>query len=236
MLYLIGGMPRSATVWAFNVADLILRSRGIHCQKINANSPDELDAAIAGYEPDKNLLIHFHDLSENLRKAAREPGVRITYSYRDPRDIVCSQIRLHEVSFEQAVGMTSAACNSFLEMLKLPGRLLIPYYSATRHPEAVVFSMAFHLGHMIGQSEVETICRETSMEKFRGIMTRVDKGGEGTGSADMQHRQIHYDPETLINDRHIQSGRSGRWKDELTDEQQLTLEKIFGVFVKKIIL
>lgn len=236
MLYLIGGMPRSATVWAFNVADLILKNRGIHCRKVNANSPDDLDAAIAGYDPEENLLVHFHDMSDNLRKVAGQPHVRMAYSYRDPRDIVCSQIKLHDVSFEQAVGMTSVACNHFLDALKLPGRLLIPYYSATQHQEAIVYALAFHLGHMIGQSEVETICRETSAGKFKGIMERLDQGGDGTENAFGGQRQIRYDPETLINDRHIQSGKTGRWKEELTEEQQRMLQEIFGTFVKKVIL
>jgi len=236
MLYLIGGMPRSATVWSFNAADLILKHRGIHCRKVNANSPEELDAAIADYDPEENLLVHFHDMSESLRKIAGQRHVRMAYSYRDPRDIVCSQIKLHHVSFEQAVGMTSVACNHFLDALKLPGRMLIPYYSATQHPQAIVYALAFHLGHMIGQSEVEAICRETAAGKFKGIMEQVDKGGEGTESAFTGHREVRYDPETLVTDRHIQSGKTGRWKDELTEEQQRVLHEVFGKFVEKVIL
>lgn len=236
MLYLIGGMPRSATTWTFNVADMLLKNRGVHCRKCNVNSPDELDAAIAGHDAGENLLVHFHDVSESLRQVAGQRHVRMTYNYRDPRDIVCSQIKLHHVSFEQAVSMTGLACNYLLDVLKLPGRMLIPYYSATRHQEAVVFALAFHLGHMIGQSEVEAICRETSAEKFKRIMERVDRGDESTGSVFTGHRQIHYDPETLINDRHIQSGKTGRWKEELTEEQQLVVEQVFRTFVKKIIL
>lgn len=236
MLYLIGGMPRAATTWVFNVADLILKNREIYCRKVNANSPDELDTAIAGYDSQESLLVHFHDISDSVRRVAGQRHVRVAYSYRDPRDIVCSQMKLHDVSFEQAVGMTSLACNYLLEALKLPGKMLIPYYSATRHQEAVVYALAFHLGHMIGQSEVETICRETSVEKFKGIMEQLDKGGEDTKSVLAGQRRFRYDPETLINDRHIQSGKTGRWKEELTEEQQRMLEEIFGKFVKKVIL
>ncbi len=236
MLYLMGGMPRSATTWVFNVADLILRNRGIHCRKVNANSPDQLDGAIADNNPEESVLVHFHDVSDRLRKLAGQPRVRLAYTYRDPRDVVCSQMKLHSVSFEQAVAMTSLACNHLLEVLKLPGRLLIPYYSATRHQEAVVYALAFHLGHMIGQGEVETICRETSAEKFKSVMEQLNKGGEDTENVATGHRQIRYDPETLINDRHIQSGKTGRWKEELSEEQQRVLQDVFGKFVKKVIL
>ena len=236
MILLNGGMPRSATVWAFNVTAMILEKRGVNFRRLNANSPAEVDAAIASYEKNEVLLIHFHDVSPGLVAIAGKGHVRISYSYRDPRDIVCSQMKLHQASFEKAVSMTEAACRNMFAALNLPGILPIPFYSITHHREAVVFQLAFYIGRMIGLGEVVEICDATSKEKFRAIMKKMEeRGGEGAETVYTGRRHIRYAPETLITDRHIQSGKQGRWREELDEAQRARVNEVFGNFVARII-
>lgn len=46
-------------------------------------------------------------------------------------------------------------------------------------------------------------------------------------------RVLVEDKETLINDRHIQSGSAGRWKTELTVEQQQMATERFAPILKR---
>lgn len=230
MLYLNGGMPRSGTVWVLHVIDMLARKSGTRIAKLNANTPAQLAAAITGYRHGEDRLIHYHFVCDSVFRISDEGFCRAFYNYRDPRDIVVSQMKLHGVPFDVAVGMTVSACRSFREALKIPRVMLISYTQIIQTPAQTVSSIAGHLGLVVDDQEVEAICREASMDNARKVMQKVLSGQGPIISASTGYREIKYDPDYFITDRHIQSGKIGRWKDELTPRQQLMVSAAFKDF------
>ncbi len=56
---------------------------------------------------------------------------------------------------------------------------------------------------------------------------------DGLNRRENRHRVLVEDVRTLINDRHIQSGASGRWRGELTEDQQKTINERFAPLLQR---
>ncbi len=61
------------------------------------------------------------------------------------------------------------------------------------------------------------------------------KSGEMDGLAHRQNtnRVLVEDPRTLINDRHIQSGASGRWRQELSEAERNAANERFAGLIQR---
>jgi hypothetical protein len=117
----------------------------------------------------------------------------------------------------------------------LPGIVLIPYPHISEHPEALIFQMATRLGILLKPAELQAIARETSADQHRRVMAGVQAATDtdaGMAVAQLERRSIRYDEQRLITDRHIQSGRSGRWRDELDPLEQLQVNERFAPLVQ----
>lgn len=235
MLYLNGGMPRSGTVWVMNVILKLASMTSRKLVKINANTPIEVEQAVLSNRYGIDTLIHFHDVPEIIQHLSKERFVKIFYNFRDPRDIVCSQMRLHDADFEQAVEKTQTAVHHFAEILKSEGVLIIPYRQIIESPRCVVHFIANHMGVMVKEEHLQWIEKETSMDAHREKMERVCRGEGVIHSTNTGIRDVKHDADSFINDRHIQSGKIGRWKDELTPEQQERVTKVFEGIIEKLL-
>lgn len=228
VLYLCGGMPRSATTWTFNVVAQLLAHRGIDFDRINANrGARDLDPLLQA-RPERPALVHFHEVTEALVAHLKTERSWACYSFRDPRDIVVSQMKLHDATLEEAMRITAKSTLSFVNLREAipPSRVqYLPYRMSVAHPEAVITQLAISLGYIPNPDEVAYIGKQTSKERFQKVMQATRQQSEH--SLFTGHRSIHYDPETLINDRHIQSGAHGRWKTELDPSQRDQVEAIF---------
>ncbi len=236
MIILNFGIPRSGTVWAFNVFRKIWERQSVPFRTDSPNSVPAVDASVAALDLSENVIIHGHDVTPALVQLAGHPDVRPFFNYRDPRDVVVSQIRLHDVSLENAIEMTAAAYRSLTQAICLPGIMVIPFAHIAEHAEPLIFQMATRLGVLLKLSDVKAIAEETSAKQHKKIMQHV-VGGESpeeAGSIATAHtrsRSIRYDEQHLITDRHIQSGKTGRWRDELDPVQQQEVQRRFAQLV-----
>jgi len=236
MIILNFGIPRSGTVWAFNVFRKIWDGRQVAYRTASPNSIAQVDECVASLDLRENVIVHGHDLTPAVLQLAAHPDVRPFFNYRDPRDVVVSQIRLHDVQLESAIQMTAAAYRHLTEALCLPGITVIPFTHIAEHAEPLIFQMATRLGILLKLSDVKAIAEQTSAKHHRRIMENVTAGGAGDASgsiatAHLASRSIRYDQNHLITDRHIQSGKNGRWREELDADQQAEVQKRFTQLV-----
>lgn len=227
------GIPRSGTVWAFNVFRLIWEHEGIVFRTESPNSPGDVDRCIASLDVSEPAIVHFHDITPAAIRFAEHEAVRPFFNYRDPRDVVVSQMKLHDVSFEQAVKMTRAAYQNLGRAVGLRSILLIPYDHIREHAEALIFQMAARLGILLNLQTVRTIAEKTSAASHRQIMqslNEADGSGESQNAATINtgRREIRFDRKHLITDRHIQHGQSGRWRQELNSAEQVLVNRHFA--------
>jgi hypothetical protein len=235
MLVLNMGIPRSGTTWAFNVLRCIFLAKGQEYVAINPQGISQTNAALRSAPETGNVIIHTHDVTENIIEYSCRKQCPAFFNIRDPRDVVVSQMRLHDASFSEAVRMTYSAFHSLQTASRIPGLMLIPYEHITRHAEALVFQMAMRIGKYLNPAMVSEIVDRTSITQHRRRMEQV-VGCNGQSKIEVNscfsgRRNVQYDAESLITDRHIQSGKTGRWKEELGHEEQDELDRVFASII-----
>jgi hypothetical protein len=114
MIVLNFGIPRSGTVWAFNVFRQIWERRQVPFRTANPISGADVEDCVAKLDPGENVIIHGHNLTPSLMRLAAGSDVRPFFNYRDPRDVVVSQIRLHDMSCDRSRPPTLSGNSSWL--------------------------------------------------------------------------------------------------------------------------
>ena len=220
-----GGIPRSGTVLVGEIIRALLQSRGHHMERYNPQERrhlTEFAEVIASTPPQATMLVHTHLIDRTcLDLLARRKDAFVFWNHRDPRDALVSLIRLHDLPLARALHSLEV----YLAAADLPrhwGKAYgIRYERLVTNVPAHIRRIAGALGLEADQEEVERIRMATSPEAHSKIMHEVrDTGRADTRQIKTLFREMREDPDTLINDRHLQSGRSGRWKTELTPEAQ----------------
>ncbi|MCA9040942.1 MAG: hypothetical protein KDA65_11390 [Planctomycetaceae bacterium] len=227
MITLALGIPRSATTWAFNVCRHLYDFQGRQYKIYNPGDYLEMEELVATLDLQEDAIIHGHDLTPNLRELAKLDHVRPFFNYRNPCDIVVSQIKLHDLDLEMAMQITANAYTYLEPAMAMPGIMLIPYDHATTQQEAIIYQMATKLSIFLPLNKAREIAEATSFEKHKKVMENVNQEeAEDVGVMYTSSRKIRFSETHLINDRHIQSGKNGRWREELSpSDQQKVLER-----------
>lgn len=238
MLVLNMGIPRSGSTWAYNVLRQILDGKQLPYDTANPLNPAEVDKDIASADPERIKIIHMHDVTPAVVARARQPKCAVFFNIRDPRDVVVSLMKLHDAEFSEAVVMAQSSYVSLQHASGIPGLMLIPYDHLRQHPEALIYQMALRIGHFIPLNVAAEIAESTSVARHRATMDHVASAesivDENIGSVFSGRRQIRFDEASLITDRHIQSGKTGRWKDELDTDQQEELNRVFESIITQL--
>lgn len=237
MLILNGGIPRSGTVWIYTILREILTLQGVPYALEDANAPAKVDAAIRRYAPEAGaLIVHYHDVTDGAVAAAQQPHGRSFYNYRDPRDVVVSLMGLHECSLDDAIELGKYCWSGFPKAVRMPGTMFIPYEFMIGAPEATVFEIGLRLGFLMKVDDVRAVVEKTGADKHRQIMDTVagQEAGADVTQVDSGRRVIRYHKTELVNDRHIQSGRQGRWREELDAAQQRTVNEVFAKVIEQL--
>jgi hypothetical protein len=211
MLIINGGLPRSGTVLTGRIISEVLRHNSCQVENINLDSVNRVakfvkravHSGIANY---KNIVLHTHSWADGEFNEALSLGnTKIFWNYRDPRDILVSLMKLHDLSYEV-------------------------YNNA---PEALVSTIAGHLQVPVDLSTVSTIVSETSKENASQIMHDVASTKRTVKTLRNSARTLKEDAKTFINDRHIQSGIAGRFRQELSDEEIKVFSEKVAPFLKR---
>jgi hypothetical protein len=84
--------------------------------------------------------------------------------------------------------------------------------------------IAAHLGIEITRQEIVEIDGRTNREASRKISATLQKGSKAQIDVFSGHR---FDSKTLLHANHIDSGKVGRWRDELSEAQVQILNRTF---------
>lgn len=221
MIIVNGGVPRSGTVFVNAVIRFLLNDR---VTQWNAHER-ELTTCLRdirrgpGQTAAPTALIHTHSWNQDAAALlVDQPDVTGFLNYRDPRDVCVSLMRLHDLDVAEATGYVLSAYSAFERAAADTGWMLIRYEQLVEEPAIVVDAIATELGVSITSELIEECIEHTSIERHRRHMQRVANGElSEIVERPNSRRRLREDPTTLINDRHIQSGAVGRWRDELTD-------------------
>lgn len=219
MLILSLGVPRSGTILVFNIIREILTRQNVPFSSVNTNYP-ETTAFLSSYDFSRNVLMHAHNLLPAVQKVLPRPDVHAFFNYRDPRDVVVSMMRLHDYSFEKCMELADISFAQYREARRYPKIMLIPYEQLMESTGTFIGRIAGRLGLAIARQEAAEIREATSLEAHKRIMREVAGEKIEVQLRRNPRRTLRESTTYLINDRHIQSGRPGRWRDELTPAQR----------------
>lgn len=238
MIVLNAGVPRSGTVLVNAIVRKLFAANGVTAVQANPHG-EALPRLIrhlqdSGQDRHKTVLVHTHSWDTQSADLLRGcPWVTGFVNYRDPRDVCVSLMRLHEHDFKTAAKMTTASFQLFEATARQRGLMVIPYELLAADRPGHIFQIARQLGFWPGLDLVRRIDEETSVDRHRAVMEQVQSGEiDNLARRQNRNRVLVEDPSTLINDRHIQSGVSGRWRDELTPAEQEEANALFAVLLK----
>lgn len=129
-------------------------------------------------------------------------------------------MRLHDYNFEKCLELSNISFNHFNKAREFSGIMFIPYHHLVTATDACIFQIAQRLNIFLNLETVKLIRRATSMEAHKKIMKDVGAEKIAVQIRRNPQRTMRESTQYFINDRHIQSGKSGRWRKELTREQQ----------------
>jgi hypothetical protein len=237
----IASMPRSGSMWAFNVTRALLR--GADLTVLPESVPrgdgpmlDLLPDALADSSPENIWCFKVH---QRLRSDA--PSSRFISTRRDPRDAVISFMRFIRCDFEHALAAVvdwTKICDHFGAM-PADLSLCLDYDTITTDPIGTVTRIGKFLCLPSRPDTIAQIAaefeRETVRRRIKEIHDKYKRGYEagdeealGTmiGNADGTYRVI--DAATGFQSHHVSDYQPGDWRAILTKEQKGRLDAAIG--------
>jgi hypothetical protein len=236
----IAGMPRSGSMWTYNVCRSLITAAG------KTPWPDEvpLDESPAIQHalyhppaPDQVYCIKTH-----FQIPVGKPQMRIICNYRDIRDATLSYMRFMKCSFEQAlaVALGSMQLTDHYLLSQDPNILPIRYDEMLNQPQQIISTLASFLTLPVESTEIEDIAQSLSRETVARQLEKLKTGKQNLESTttdpvasgkissvpNMDGSFRLHDSSTGFQTNHISSNRDGEWRDVFSDEEQ---EKLMAV-------
>lgn len=234
MIIINAGVPRSGTVLVNAIVRHLLRDVTPSIAQANPTGAELLPLLkkliSTGEDKIRPCLIHTHSWSQEVAAVlASHPSVRTLVNFRDPRDVTVSLMKLHDHNLENAARLAEASFTQMAECMRENCDLALPYELLIPGKKLAIYSIGQLLGIRPSLRKIGLICEDTSIENHRSVMKRVQKGSLKTiVRRNNTNRILAEDKVTLINDRHIQSGEAGRWRNELPIAQQTLITDRFA--------
>lgn len=239
MIVLNAGVPRSGTVLVNAILRQLFQRSGVAAQQANPHG-EELPRIVrhlqqSGQDRHRTTLIHTHSWSGETGRLLRGSPHAVGFAnYRDPRDVCASLMRLHDHDFDTAATMTEHAFTHFQATTQESDVMVIPYERLVADAEGHIFQIARRLGLWPGLDAVAEIAEATSVKAHRKVMEQVQAGAlDSLRQRQNRNRVLVEDSATLINDRHIQSGQSGRWRSDFDSDQQGVANERFAPLIRR---
>lgn len=225
MFIVHGGLPRSGTVLVGTIIRALLFRNGLGFTRLGPQERRDLPRyadLIGTRAPMPATLSHTHLIDRACIAAlAGRTDATVFWNYREPRDVLVSLMRLHALDFGHALRSVEVFLRSEREIAKAGLGIRIRYEDLVADPAGHVRIIAETTGLPAAPDIVDQIAAETAPERHKAIMQGLRDGlVPNQRTLPTLHRPLREDPDTLINEHHIQSGAPGRWRQELTPEQQ----------------
>jgi hypothetical protein len=224
-IVLCSGMVRSASTWSYNACRHILQGDPWPTVAGFFGEQTQVDRVIASTDlTANNLLIKAHLPSEPTHAAIAEGVIKNIFTYRDPRDSLSSRITFEGCDVEEFQDflrvLSIVRVNlQLMDRYQSGGRsLFIPFDQVMNAPAAEIARIAAYLNRELTPDRCQEIAAEISVDRARQVVGDLDNL---TPSDTFQAANRTIERTTLLQTGHINGAKTGRWRDDLTPEQQL---------------
>ena len=224
MITFCSGMPRGGSTWSYNVCRSVITlaatGRRLVCGFVGEGDATNATLEQACAEGSMDVLLKFHLPGARAVEMILDGRAKNVFTHRDPRDAIVSNMTFFGRSFPEAL----AASESALRLLDLyeseSETLVIPYSVIMGAAHHAVARIGAYLGRPLSDAEIDQICDETGIESAH--RQSVDYSGRSPTEI-VSRDHVTYHRTTLLHEAHVsRGGRSGRWRSELTPDQQVS--------------
>lgn len=191
MVVLIGGMYRSGSTFAFNIAREILSEGGVK------TSLESLEEAARG-AGQANLLLKSHTPDDLTSSLVRLGGVKCICTYRKPEEAVSSWMATFGFTLEQAVEYMTKWIEWHAGVKDVV--LNIPYERIEKSPLLAIMEIQRYL---TGRRSIASALKLRFKYDRHRLRKAYAQLAEGEGTEDIGFS--YYDKETFFHRRHISS-------------------------------
>jgi hypothetical protein len=237
----IVGMPRSASMWAFNIARSLLREAGLTVFPRTFPKTDEQMAMEARNALKDYSRNHVWCLKVHSRLRIASSSNRFISTFRDPRDAVVSFMRFTRHDFEQALAASTTwtmLCDHY-RAFPPDLSLCLDYRKIITVPMDVANRISMFLGLDLATDNIARIVEEFERENVRRRIEAVQNDLErrrAAGDIDIVDALVlnadgtvrFLDPKTGFQSGHVSDYRAGDWRILLTDDQKERLDQAIG--------
>jgi Sulfotransferase domain len=222
------GMFRSASTLQFQITARLVKEAGIG-QQVGWIDWKQFSAIQHSYANEPGLkVMKVHVCSEAIAQEFLNHQAKGIYIFRDVRDVYASYLKQREKSFNFLwnEGFLETCLDNYQEWTTLPNVLVSQYEKVIQDIPTEVKRISEHLEMQLTPNLCQQIAadyrldrQQKRIEKFRNQLLQ-------TAVSQDQDRQIvdYYDEDSLLHINHINSGKVGKWKEELTPEEADRIE------------
>ena len=238
----VAGMPRSGSMWTYNVARELARRTGYRVLPETVFVRDEDAGAYANREIAANkdpmtvFIIKIH-----ARLAPLPADNFVITNLRDPRDAVVSYMRFMRTDFHQALSAIRADLDlaDYYRSLPEDRRMVLRYENITGSPLTTAAGIAERIGLGVDQEIVADIALQFGKDRVKAMIQKQDRRYQEARDNDRpflgemllvrgEGDVTTIDQTTGFQTDHVSDYRDGSWHQVLTAGQIARMNQAFG--------
>ena len=233
----ICGMPRSGSMWTFNVTRRVLEAAGYEVHSFGlqpAEAEAELSKSVAAAlfdrRPNQAYIWKTHAaLRSNI------PGARYITNYRDLRSATCSYMRFTRCTFERALEATRAMMPLVDHYFTFPDEkcLKLKYDQILNAQADVVESIAAFLGQTIDDETTDRIVTSFTRARVTEMVRGLERGPGVFVAPNLDGSDRWGDAVTGFQSGHVSETSGDCWRADLTPVQLASLEQLCGGWLER---
>ncbi|AFY72174.1 sulfotransferase (plasmid) [Thalassoporum mexicanum PCC 7367] len=220
-------MARSASTWSYNVCKSILAAVN---QIYNAGYVGEFDAVDAflqnkTFPEHQHILLKAHTPGKQTLAAIVDGQIKNIFTYRDPRDSLCSRMQFEGKEFKLAMWGVIYNLIYYDWYQNNSQTLFINFKDIMGQPAQEIARIADYLGVSLSKEICEQIAIDNGLKKSQKVIENLSQ---------LPQEQLFHEGErvidksTLLQTGHIAGAKTGRWRDELDRKQQIVTNTVFA--------
>lgn len=222
------GMYRSASTLQFQIASRLIQDfhTGHAVGWVDVKRFGQVQATYGHCAGMK--LVKVHRCTEAIAAEFHQNNARGIYTFRDLRDVFASYMKQRRMSFEALwqEDLVVDCLNNYHWWTTLPHVLVSQYDCIVNDIALEVQRIASHLAISVCPEQATAIAQDYNLEQqkrriqqFRDQLLQHSHHPNNDRALEDAH-----DEHSLLHINHLDSGKIGRWKDDLTEEQVSRIE------------
>ncbi len=227
------GMPRSASTWQYQVVTCLAENRGLG-SGLGWVTPRSFPQLRDRFSDDSTLkIVKTHLSSEEMLREVETGQGKVFYTYRDIRDVIVSWLGFQDKSFDEILSRAEQyVFEEHFIWTGQPGAVISLYDDIMGRPSKQITEIAKAMGVCLAEREADRLAEAFSLDQQKRRVKAVRRDPRGIAKRTLCRllgRPVdYYDKKTQLHWNHISSGKSGRWRQELTQEQCKAIKAKFG--------